>query len=75
MVEISYMETSHGTKLMVVKESNDGTDYVDFYTIYLGHEMELVLMQQEAMAGTAITEEQTATVIRFLSDLEFEPVK
>ena len=75
MVEISYMETSHGTKLMVVKESNDGTDYVDFYTIYLGHEMELVLVQQEAMAGTAITEEQTATVIRFLSDMEFEPVK
>ena len=75
VVEISYMETSHGTKLMVVKESNDGTDYVDFYTIYLGHEIELVLVQQEAQAGTAISEEQTATVIRFLSDMEFEPVK
>ena len=75
VVEISYMETSHGTKLMVVKESNDGTDYVDFYTIYLGHEIELVLVQQEAQAGTTISEEQTATVIRFLSDMEFEPVK
>ena len=74
-VEISYMETAYGTKLMVVKEIVDGSDYVDFYTIYLGHEIELVLVQQEAMAGTAITEEQIATVIRFLSDMEFEPVK
>ena len=74
-VDISYMETSHGTKLMVVKETKDGVDYVDFYTIYLGYEIELVLTQTEAMAGTPITDEQIATVVQFLSDLEFIPAE
>ena len=74
-VEISYMETSHGTKLMVVKETADGIDYVDFYTIYLGYEIELVLTQNETKAGEPITDEQIATVVQFLSDMELEPVK
>jgi len=72
-VEISYMETAYGTKLMVVKETHDGIDYVDFYTIYLGYEIEVVMTQTEAMAGTPITDEQIATVVQFLSDLEFVP--
>ena len=74
-VEISYMETAYGTKLMVVKEAKDGVDYVDFYTIYLGYEIELVLTQTEALSGTPITDEQIATVIQFLSDLEFVPAE
>ncbi len=73
-VEISYMETAYGTKLLVVKETKDGIDFVDFYTIYLGYEIELVLTQTEEMAGTSITDEQIATVIQFLSDMDLEPV-
>ena len=73
-VEISYMETAYGTKLMVVKENAAGVDYVDFYTIYLGYEIELVLTQTEENAGVPITDEQIATVIQFLSDLSFEPI-
>ncbi len=73
-VDISYMETEYGTKLMVVKESKDNVDYVDFYTIYLGYEIELVLTQTQAMAGASITDEQIATVVKFLSDMEFVPV-
>ena len=74
-VDISYMETAYGTKLMVIKETKDSVDYVDFYTIYLGYEIELVLTQTEEMAGTSITDEQIATVIQFLSDLVFEPAE
>jgi len=74
-VEITYMETSHGTKLMVVKETLDGVDYVDFYTIYLGYEIELVLTQTQENAGVSITDEQIATVIQFLSDMEFVPAE
>lgn len=74
-VDISYMETAYGTKLMVVKETRGGIDYVDFYTIYKGYEIELVLTQTELKAGTPITEEQIATVIQFLSDMEFAPVQ
>ena len=74
-VDISYMETTHGTKLMVIKETKENVDYVDFYTIYLGYEIELVLTHTEEMAGTPITDEQIATVVQFLSDLDLIPVK
>ena len=74
-VDVSYMETTHGTKLMVVKETRDGVDYVDFYTIYMGYEIELVLTQGEEMIGTPITDEQIATVVQFLSNLDFIPAE
>ena len=73
-VDISYMETAHGTKLMVVKETADTVDYVDFYTIYKGYEIEFVLNYGTADAP-AITEEQIATAIQFLSDLDFVPAQ
>ena len=73
-VDISYMETTHGTKLMVVKEAADGINYVDFYTIYMGYGIEMVLTQSEAQADVPLTDEQIAMVVQFLSDLEFVPL-
>ena len=69
------METALGTKLMVVKEIVDGVDYVDFYTIYKGYEIEFVLTQPQATAGQPITDEQIQTAVKFLSDLDFIPVQ
>ena len=74
-VEVTYMETALGTKLMVVKEIVDGVDYVDFYTIYKGYEIEFVLTQPQANAGQPITDEQIQTAVKFLSDLDFVPVQ
>ena len=74
-VEITYMETAYGTKIMVIKEVKDVVDFVDFYTIYLGYEIEMVLTQPEELANTSITDEQIATVIQFLSDMDFVPVE
>jgi len=74
-VEITYMETAYGTKIMVIKEVKDVVDFVDFYTIYLGYEIEMVLTQPEELAGTPITDEQIAAVIQFLSDMDFVPVE
>ena len=73
-VEISYMETDYGTKLMMVKEIRDGIDYVDFYTVYKGYEIEFVLTQTEANAGQPITDEEIRTAVQFLSDLDFIPM-
>jgi hypothetical protein len=72
-VEITYRETAHGTKLMVVREVKDGTDYVDFYTVYRGYGIELVLTgaYEEGGEPTPLTEEQIRMVIDFLSDLDF----
>ncbi len=69
-VEITYTQTSHGTKLMMVRETTDEIDYVAFFTIYLGYAVEFDLMTQ----GSGLTEEQIAAAVRFLSDLEFVPV-
>ena len=74
-VEVTYMETALGTKLMVVKEIVDGVDYVDFYTIYKGYEIEFVLTQPQATAGQPITDEQIQTAVKFLSDLDFVTVE
>ncbi|MCR4884869.1 MAG: hypothetical protein K6A68_14960 [Clostridiales bacterium] len=71
-VEISYTETKHGTKLMVVKETDDGVDYVDFYTIYKGYEIEFVLLKTpfgEEPGFLNDTDIQMA--VDFLSDLDF----
>ena len=59
-VEVTYMETALGTKLMVVKEIV---------------EIEFVLTQPQANAGQPITDEQIQTAVKFLSDLDFVPME
>ena len=72
-VEISYAETSYGTQLMVVKEISDGNiDYVDFYSIYKGYQVELVLNYGED-SERFITEEQMKIAVEFLSEMDFVP--
>ncbi len=74
-VEITYMETVYGTKLMVVKEAKENIDFVDFYTIYKGYEVEVVLTYGEEFAEKTITEEQIQMVVDFLSNMDFVPVE
>ena len=74
-VEISYMETTYGTKVMVIKEIADGIDYVDFYSIYKGYGIEFVLTQAQVNAGVAITDEQIQMAMSFLSELDFVPAE
>ena len=68
-VDITYRETAYGTKLMMVKEAEGTVDYVDFYTIYRGYEIEIVLAAGNTDAG--LTDEQIQMVVDFLSDLDF----
>ncbi len=79
-VEISNMTTAYGTKLFVVKEISDQVDYVDFYTIYKGYEVELFLSHAMFTADSGaeaetlpVTEEEIQLAIQFLSDLDFVP--
>ena len=75
-ISIAYDELmSEVDRLMVVKEIVDGVDYVDFYTIYKGYEIEFVLTQPQATAGQPITDEQIQTAVKFLSDLDFVTVE
>lgn len=78
-VEISKMTTAYGTDLLVIKENRDDTDYVDFYTVYKGYEIELVLTHvTPAEPGkedefTPVTDEEIQMAVQFLSDLDFVP--
>ena len=74
-VEISYTETSHGTKLLMAKEVEGAVDWVDFYTIYEGYEIEIVMIQSEAKQDESITDEQIQMMLDFLSNLDFVEVK
>ncbi|MBR3016256.1 MAG: hypothetical protein IKH57_04130 [Clostridia bacterium] len=74
-VEITYTETTYGTKLLMAKEVDGAVDWVDFYTIYEGYEIEIVMAQSEAKEGESITDEQIQIMLDFLSNLDFEEVK
>lgn len=67
-VEITYTETAHGTKLMMVKEVKDAVDFVDFYSVYQGYEIEIVVT---AANESGLTDEQIQMAVGFLSELDF----
>ncbi len=81
-VEISVMTTAYGTEVIVVKEADESTDYVVFYTIYKGYEIEMVMTHvmpleegEEAPEELIpVTDEEIRMAIQFLSDMDFEPV-
>ncbi len=67
-VKISYTETSYGTKLMMIQEADGSVDYVDFYSVYLGYEIEIVVVAQDE---NGLTDAQIQMVVDFLSELDF----
>ena len=76
-VEISYGETTHGTKLLICKE-NDGdgdTEYVQILTIYMGYSIEFQMSPSDNAAEKSLTDEQIQMCIDFLSNLDFNEVK
>ena len=73
-VDITYTETALGTQLMVIRETGSDRDYVDFFTIYRGHLIELVLVAGPESESTEITQEQFDQCIKLLSDLDFDPL-
>ncbi len=70
-VEITYRETSYGTKLMLVRETREGTDFVDVFSIYKGYDVEFLMTPGEGAAESVLTEEQIQMAVDFLSDLDF----
>ena len=68
-VDISYTETAYGTKVMMVKEIKDTVDYMEFYSVYLGYEIEVVAVSLNSEEG--LTDDQIKMVIDFLSNLDF----
>lgn len=72
-VTFTYTETAYGTKLLQVTEVGDDPDFVDFYTIYEGYEVELIIGFRPEAENPVLTEDMIKTAIQFLSDMDFVP--
>lgn len=70
-VKFEYMETANGTKLLKVTEIGDDPDWIAYYTIYEGYEVELTIKFREEAKNPVLDEEITQKAVKFLSDLDF----
>ena len=69
-VNIEYRETGMGSKLMVVTEAVEQTDFVVIYTIYKGYELEVKMTP-----GTEpLNEEHIQMLIDFMTEMDFVEV-
>ncbi len=71
-VSVTYRETSHGTKLMIVREAVDSVDYISIVSVYEGYMIEFDMMAG-VDAEEGLSEAQIQMCIDFLSDLDFIP--
>ena len=74
-VEITYLETGHGTKVMVARETGTDTDFIDILAIYKGYFVEFHMTPNAKAADQRLTEEDLKTCIDFLTDVDFNPVE
>jgi len=70
-VNISYRETTHGTRLMIARETGADTDFVDILTIYKGYFIEFNMTPNPQAADQTLTDDQIQMCVNFLSDLDF----
>ena len=68
VVEIEYTETGLGTKLMKVTETGDDPDWIAFYSIYEGYEIELTIRSGES---GVLTDEIVEKAVKFLTEMDF----
>ena len=72
-VEISYRETTYGTKLLVARETGEDTDFVDILSVYKGYLVEFNMTPNPNASSQELTDEQIAMCIQFLSNVDFVP--
>lgn len=70
-VEITYGDTGLGTRLMIVRETDNGVDYLDFLSVYKGYFVECVMVMPLAAADRELKQEQIDMCIDFLTQLDF----
>ncbi len=70
-VKFEYKETGYGTKIMMVTENFEDTNFIDFYTIYKGFEVEFVMTP----GSEALTDADVQMMMDFITDLDFVPVE
>lgn len=72
-VEISYTDTGLGTRLMMVRQRDNLVDFLDFLSVYKGYFVECVMVPSVQDGVTALTDDQVAMCVDFLTNLDFVP--
>ena len=62
--------TASGDKLLVISESSG--QFLDFYTVFLGYEIELTLFPGD---GKLLTEDQVNKCMEFIKSLDIVPIR
>lgn len=70
-VKFEYTETSNGTTVLKVTEIGDDPDWIAYYTIYEGYEVELTIRFKEEAQNPVLDEDITQKAVQFLNDLDF----
>ncbi|MBO2515698.1 MAG: hypothetical protein CW338_00280 [Clostridiales bacterium] len=67
--ELSYAETSHGSKLVILNENSEKDEYVDISTLYQGYFVELMLVRNDTTVQ--ISGEEIQLAVDMLSEMWF----
>ena len=68
---ITYDETAYGTRLLISRTQSETYDDLDIFTIYKGYFVEFMVSPGKAAVDQKITDDDVATCIKFLSELDF----
>ncbi len=68
-------ETGLGTRLLIVREVGNGTDFVSILSVYKGYLVEFTMAPNPNAASQTLTDDQIDSAIKFLTDVMFEPVQ
>ena len=74
-VSFEEITTDSDAVLLAVRETGDDQDYLDFYTIYQGYEIELTLTAGDGVPGRTLTDEQIQKCTAFAKTLSFGPIQ
>lgn len=74
-VAFDMIETASGIRLLVVRETGDDPDFLDFYTVYNGHEIELTLLAGEGVPDGVLTDAQVENCLKYVRTLEITPMQ
>lgn len=72
-VELSYAETGYGTRLLVAKQFEGETDYLDFLSIYKGYFIEFAVTAGPSATDRNLPDNLEQDCIDFLTELDFIP--
>ena len=74
-VTFETFDTASGSSLLMIRETGSDLDFLDFYTVCLGHEIELTLCAGDEAAGHALTDAQITRCTELMRSLEIVPLR